>query len=182
MDLYFCNALPTVKMLVLQDYGEDFCRIKVIVTIEESGECSFGFVLATAVDTGFLTQLSEKISIRDAIGHVNTALFHFLEKKPHPLSLDYRKIANIFLDSAISQLDVGALKFYLPVYLDLDMPMPLSTAKLDELLNKEAEHRFFNKKAKIIQNYWKQTITNPYHILCQRRLINEFYQLNVADV
>jgi hypothetical protein len=50
-------------------------------------------------------------------------------------------------------------------------------AILDSLLAKEADSRFRNRKARYIQDIWKQAISNPYHPCCQRRLMREATEL-----
>ena len=49
---------------------------------------------------------------------------------------------------------------------------------LNELIKEETEHRFFNKKAKIIQQKYRFAILDPYCKLCSSRLMHELEDLN----
>lgn len=46
------------------------------------------------------------------------------------------------------------------------------------LCNLEVERRFLNVKARVIQRRFRQVITNPHNVLCQRRLAREFSEFN----
>ena len=45
---------------------------------------------------------------------------------------------------------------------------------LDIVIEEEADKRFYNKKASIIQKCFRDVVSNPYHSICRRRLIYEF--------
>ena len=55
--------------------------------------------------------------------------------------------------------------------------MPLISAKLDMLMEEEVKARIQVHKAKRIQCHWRKVVVNPYHIVCQRRLMREFQNL-----
>lgn len=55
--------------------------------------------------------------------------------------------------------------------------MPLTHAKLEALLEKEAMDRLKVHKAKRIQCRWREVVVNPYHKVCQRRLMRELHDL-----
>ena len=55
--------------------------------------------------------------------------------------------------------------------------MPLISAKLDMLMEEEAKARLQAHKAKRIQCHWRKVVVNPYHIVCQRRLMREFQNM-----
>lgn len=44
---------------------------------------------------------------------------------------------------------------------------------LSSLLINEANRRFYNTKAKLIQKYWRNAISNPNYLCCQTRLMRE---------
>lgn len=58
--------------------------------------------------------------------------------------------------------------------------MPLTHAKLEALLDEEAMARLQAHKAKRIQCHWRKVVVNPYHIVCQRRLMRELDDLVAA--
>jgi len=67
---------------------------------------------------------------------------------------------------------INKLKFYISLGL-----MPLALAKLEMLMEDEAIARLQWRKAIQIQTKWRDIIANPYHIICQRRLMHEFYDM-----
>jgi hypothetical protein len=57
--------------------------------------------------------------------------------------------------------------------------LPMLNNELSWALVEEANRRMLSTKAKIIQKYWKECITNPNHVFCKRRLAREFDDLMI---
>lgn len=55
--------------------------------------------------------------------------------------------------------------------------MPLTHAKLEALLEEEAMDRLKTHSAKRIQCRWREVVVNPYHTVCQRRLMRELHDM-----
>jgi len=55
--------------------------------------------------------------------------------------------------------------------------MPQTSEMLVNMLNAEALHRLMTRKAKLIQGVWREVVADPYHIVCQKRLMREWDEL-----
>lgn len=69
---------------------------------------------------------------------------------------------------------LGAIKKYINVW-GLEN-LPTSWMTLETILDQFAHHVLLEKKAKTIQRAWREAIANPYHPICQRRLLWEYSQ------
>lgn len=54
---------------------------------------------------------------------------------------------------------------------------PMVWDYLDRLLEDYASTQFTNKKAQVIQKYFRRVISDPYHDMCKRRLMYEFHNM-----
>lgn len=88
-----------------------------------------------------------------------------------------------FLDSLVSSSNLlprPEMIRKLKTYIEKDPTgtyLPLTHAKLELLLEEEAMTRLKERKARRIQNHWRSVVVNPYHIVCQRRLMRELNEL-----
>lgn len=69
--------------------------------------------------------------------------------------------------------DIQALKRYITCDPSKTL-LPRTWQKLDELMEKEALARLQHRKTRCIQTKWRDVISNPFHPICQRRLLFEF--------
>lgn len=76
---------------------------------------------------------------------------------------------------------IWTLKTYLggimPMYERIKVWMEGSRGLLDDLMQEEAYMRLKEHKAKLIQQVWRRVISNPCHVVCQRRLMREWGEL-----
>lgn len=54
---------------------------------------------------------------------------------------------------------------------------PLIMDYLDRLLDDYANTQLANRKAQVIQTYFRRVISDPYHDMCKRRLLFEFHNM-----
>lgn len=81
------------------------------------------------------------------------------------ISIAIRALEKILVKcNSIWTIKMSLKRFYMPIVSDY----------LDTLLVKEAEKRFLNAKARVIQRAWRTAIVCPYTEMCQRRLRREF--------
>lgn len=57
--------------------------------------------------------------------------------------------------------------------------LPLAFVQLDQLNNDEADKRYLNKKAIIIQRTYRKAVANPYTPICKARLLHEFENMTI---
>lgn len=69
------------------------------------------------------------------------------------------------------------LKRYITSQVGRLCDMHQSKAELDKATEIESWSRYYNTKAKIIQNAWRRAIACPYTSACRHRLIREFSEL-----
>ncbi|MBD1218448.1 MAG: hypothetical protein H9536_14235 [Aphanizomenon flos-aquae Clear-A1] len=72
---------------------------------------------------------------------------------------------------------IHSLKQYIKEYKKMcknNQVLSKTQAFLDKLLGEEALSRLHNKKATIIQRFFREAIANPYTLLCRQRLQHEF--------
>lgn len=58
--------------------------------------------------------------------------------------------------------------------------LPKACSRLEELLEREAQSRMLDCKARRIQQHWRRIVADPYHQVCRRRLEREFSHLGMA--
>ena len=55
--------------------------------------------------------------------------------------------------------------------------MPSSRALLNRLCSVESLRRLHERKASVIQSYWRKSVSNPNMYVCRRRLLREFEEM-----
>lgn len=94
-------------------------------------------------------------------------------------------IALEFLDSLLASDRVTAIKSrqeYMRLISNVyqyinEESLPMSNDIYTQKYEEEAQYRFINRKAKIIQDAWRDAYYDPTHKVCKKRLLREFNEL-----
>jgi DNA-binding TFAR19-related protein (PDSD5 family) len=71
----------------------------------------------------------------------------------------------------------GFSRMYTPLYHSYDIQESITKSYLNDLLEEEADHRYYAKNANRIKKQFTLAITNPHYMLCQNRLKREYLEM-----
>jgi hypothetical protein len=177
----------TVPLFVLRDgarvaklgqFSNDrLGRLKLLAFLEVDGAPMFStmdaslYIASDSVDTISFDVLQPKfIDAYNRLKTSNLGMTKLLVDVAAQWMLDY-------IDTIAKSKNSAEAIQILKESVGMGFDSPRVIEKLERYCEIEAEKRFLNRKARVIQHRFKDVVSNPYHPICKRRLMREFNSL-----